>query len=161
MLFAKCLGVGTIEGNNLADTPPSSIEKRQNPPPKKYLILLTVLIIAIIVLGSILVGFGVFTPAVKFEIVSHGAIHIGSTNGVFWVQFSYTIKNVGKEAGNVTVVVNLITASEMEPWSQTFYLEPGQSTVYSRTRMLQGDPNDYWVYQCYIQGENPQNFQPL
>jgi hypothetical protein len=125
---------------------------------KKYVIV-AFLVGIIVVFAAVVIGLGVFTPAVKFEIVSHDAQHIGSTNGVFWVQFSYTVKNVGKEAGNVTVIVNLITESETEPWSQTFYLGSGQSKEFSLTRMLQGDPEGYWVYQCYIQGETPQNFQ--
>lgn len=127
---------------------------RPKPKARRYVIIGIVLVIIIIVLAVVAMSLDNPEPTQNFLIVSSDAYVVSNTTGGFNAKISFTIKNNGSEAGDVTVIYKVITPSDNWGGNRAFTILPGHSENYTTQLIpVEGDPNGEWHYQCYIQGE--------
>lgn len=143
--------MASSEAKPVESKPPEG--KRRKGKTRTLAIVAVVLVLVVVVLGFLLGG-GNSTPKPEFEIVSHSAYAEANTTGTFNATVTFRVNNTGTVAGNATVIFKVKNAGYTWAGAQIFYMEPGQSLYSYKLHIpVNGDFDDDWKYQCFINGE--------
>lgn len=146
--------VNSVESSDPKPEDPKPPKKAKRKGRRTIAIVAVVLVIAIVVVGILLNGNSNPAPKPEFEIVSHEAYAETNTTTNFNATVAFRVNNTGTVPGNVTVIFKVKNAGYTWAGAQIFYMEPGQSFYSYKLHIpVNGDADDNWKYQCFINGE--------
>jgi hypothetical protein len=123
----------------------------------RFLGIAVALVIIILVLAFIFSGSGSSPQKTTFSIIYHTAFAEPGSNisDSFNVTVYFTFNNTGSVPGNATIIFKVMSGSYTWAGAQIFNdVQPGQVlSSYKEHIPVTGDPNDNWVYECYVNGE--------